>query len=76
MRAQLELSPFGVLGLDSATLVDLPPLRLTGGTGHSTLRIPVPDLPSLAGGEINVQVLILEPLAAARLTNTWATRIR
>ena len=74
-RATIPLAPFGVLGLDPNGMVALDPVALSPSLGHTAWTIPVPGDPGLIDVPIAVQLLILEPLGTAKLTNVWTATI-
>jgi hypothetical protein len=72
--ARIPLPPFGVLGLAPARLVMLPLVTIPPQSGKGTLLLPIPNDPSLVGGSLFFQAIIVsspDPLDV-RLTNVAA----
>ncbi|MEZ6036109.1 MAG: VCBS repeat-containing protein [Planctomycetota bacterium] len=63
----LPVGPFGVLGLDPATAASLAVAQVT--TGPLTLTWTVPNLPALAGLELDYQALVVDPLDGPLVSN-------
>lgn len=67
-RAITPLPPLGVLGLDPATILALPPLLIPRPLGTGSLVVRVPSDPALRGRAIHAQALLLRYPIDARLT--------
>ncbi len=74
--ASLALPGIGVIGIDPSTAVPLPIVSFAPGVGERRLALPVPNIPSLRGGSLWAQALILDGRLQLRLTNTVHDTIR
>ncbi|MCB9877857.1 MAG: hypothetical protein H6835_09675 [Planctomycetes bacterium] len=63
----LAAGPFGVLGLDPATAASLAVALV--GNGPLTLTWTIPNLPALAGLELDYQALVVDPLDGPVVSN-------
>ena len=71
--ADLQLPPFGRLGIDPISMVALPASTLSD-SGFTTWNLAVPSSLALVGGEVHLQALVLDPSQPPGLALTNAFR--
>ncbi|MEM7205586.1 MAG: VCBS repeat-containing protein [Planctomycetota bacterium] len=73
--ASIPLPPLGVLRLDPAHLVALPPFFVAPGEALGSIELTIPNLPGLIGQRAHLQALHVPFPLPARLTNATADGI-
>lgn len=67
--AYVPVPPYGIFGLDPASVISLPAVAIPQPAGETTLRIAVPTSPSLLGVPVHTQALIARLPGVAHLTD-------
>ena len=78
LRLPLDLTRFGAAGCTLHASIDIPNSLTTDANGRATLRIAIPNVPALVGGEVFHQGIAADPIANAlgiATTNGLAVRI-
>jgi hypothetical protein len=66
----ISLPPLGTLGIDPTVMVALTSFNVPQPAGVGSIKVQVPNTPSLAGLDVYTQALLLQNPLPARLTNT------
>lgn len=73
--ARVPVPGLGVLGIDLAQAVALPPLPIPQPLGRASLVLPIPNQPALVGLELHTQAVLLQLPLQVVLTNATSASI-